>query len=287
MLFSEGQAHASHPREWRAADAASAVARLLVWAAPAMLVLGGCRTAPVIQLQPDWPDHVIEAGGWSCIREPHMDRSIWFCTSGDEAAWQHLGELAGLDPIEHSFWAQDIDGNPAYEARPLLGKRYTLPNVVCIVMGDSSLPNPLGPVPYLGSALDWVMGFPQSAWAPATRPIGKAIVFRPELPMHEGYKTLTIQNLGMDEIAAIFRNPDTWGLVYFGHGNNIGLTTKQTIHHGFAASFVLRAVQHHLLGKTVLNSCYGQALAEQFTSPTGTSRGHAGFYHPPIRSIYW
>jgi len=261
--------------------------RLLAGAVPVLLAISGCRGAPMVQLLPDWPDHVIEMGGWNRIRQPHMDRSVWFCTSSDEAAWERLGELAGLDPIEHSFWAQDIDGDPAWEARPLLGKRYTLPNVVYVAMGDSSLPNPLGVVPYLGSASAWILGFPESAWAPATRPIGAAIVFRPEMPMREGYKTLTIRNLGLDETAAIFRNPDTWGLVYFGHGNGLGLTTKETIHTGFASSFVMRAVQHHLLGKTVLNSCYGQALAEQFTSPTGTSRGHAGFHHPPIRSIYW
>ncbi|HUW32093.1 MAG TPA: hypothetical protein VM223_10810 [Planctomycetota bacterium] len=277
MLFSEGRAHTD-----------TAIARLLLWAAmPAVLILGGCRAAPAIQPQPDWPDRVVEAGGWSFIRQPHMDRCIWFCLSSDEATWEQLGELAGLDPLEHSFWAQDIDGNPAYETRPFIGKRYTLPNLVYIVMGDSSLPNPLGPVPYLGSGLEWIKAFPESIWAPATRPIGKALIFRPDLPMRDGFKVVTVQNLGMKEVASIFRNPDTWGFVFFGHGNDIGIATKEVIHQEMASSFAIRASQHHLLGKTVLNSCFGQALAEQFTSPTGTSLGHPGFYHPPIGTRNW
>ena len=238
-------------------------------------------------MEPDWPDHVVPAGGWNYVRQPHMDRSIWFCTSSDEATWERLGTLAGLDPREHGWWAQDADGGPALETKPALGKRYTLPNRVYIVMGGASMYNPFTPVPYVGSAFAWLVDFPQTVLAPATRPIGKAIVFRPEPPLQGGYKVTEIQNLHTKDLAGIVKGPDTWGLVYFGHGNTIGVTTFQTVHAGFVMVFDIRNRQHHLMGKTLLNSCSGNSLAEQLTSPTGCSRGHVGFYQPPFGSFYW
>ena len=216
-----------------------------------------------------------------------MDRSVWFCTSPDEATWQHLGYLAGLDPLEHQWWAQDIDGEPAFEPAPLVGKRYTLPNRVYILMGGASIYEAALGIPYIETAIAWALDFLETAWAPVTRPIGAAIVFRPDLPENDGYKVSTIRNLTAARLAALLKSPDTYGIVYFGHGNTNGLTVKGPVHCGFATLCDIRHVQHHLLGKAVLNSCRGDRLARQITSPTGVPKGHAGSHHPPFHSLYW
>ena len=255
-----------------------------------LLLLAGCQSARTCSsgpIDPAWPDQVAAADGWSYIRQSHMDRSIWFCTSGDDATWARLGELAGLDPREHAWWAQDVDGNPALEARPTLGKRYTLPNRVYIVLGGAAFYSPFTRLPYLDRLFSWLFDFPETVWAPATRPIGRALVFRPQLPAREGYRVVEIQNLHTRDLADIVKGADTWGMVYFGHGNQLGLTTVETVHPGFVLIFDSRNRQHHLMGKTVLNSCRGRMLAEQQTSPTGSSEGHEGSHQPPFGSFYW
>ena len=245
----------------------------------------GCRSAREVPF--DWPERVTEAGGWSYIRLPHLDRSIWFCTSGAECTWQRLGELTGLDPIDYQWWAQDVHGEPVVDAKPKLGRRYTVPNRVYLAMGDASIYNPFGYVPYLGYAFQWTIDYPESLWSYATRPIGRAWVFRPAEPLAEGYNVTKLGNMSAQDMAEMLRSPDTFALVYFGHGNALGLSSKQTFHGGFLHVMNIRNVQNHLMGKAVLNSCLGQVMAHQLVSPTGTAEGHAGRHLPPIGSRYW
>ena len=253
-----------------------------------LCVLAGCRGTQ--QLRPDPPAGTADSDpqdGWSCIRHPDMDRSIWFCTSPDENSWQRLGELSGLDPLEYQWWAQDVDGEPVYEAAPILGKRYTLPNRVYIVMGGAAIYNPFSHVPYLDSATRWLLDFPESAWAPLTRAIGRAIVFRPAAPLAEGYNVTTINNANAKDLMAVIQSPDTWGLVFFGHGNEQVISSTETIHSRAVGAFDMRVRQHHQFGKCVLNSCVSARLAQRVTSRAGTPMGHVGFHQPPFGTLYW
>ena len=245
----------------------------------------GCRSSPEVAF--DWPARAVGAGGWNYIRLPHLDRSIWFCTSADECTWQCLGELSGLAPIEHQWWAQDVDGQPVLDATPALGKRYTLPNRVYLVMGDASIYNPVAYVPYLGYAFQWTIDYPESIWSHLTRPIGAAYVLRPGAPTAEGYHVTTIGNASRQDLARIIKGPDTYAVVYFGHGNNLGISSKETFHAGFVHIMSVRNAQHHLMGKAVLNGCKGQAVAEQMVSPTGAAEGHEGYVLPPFGALYW
>lgn len=180
-----------------------------------------------------------------------------------------------------------MEGDRALEAKPMLGKRYTLPNKVYIAMGDASFYNPLTEVPYLGYAYQWLIDYPQSAWSPATRPIGAAVVFRPGRPLEEGYNVTTIQNLSISRLGEIIRSADTYGMVYHGHGNGHGLGTYNLVHGELASVISMREAQHHLFGRSVLNSCVSRRSAEQLTSPTGLARGHQDKYMPPLGIIHW
>jgi len=258
----------------------------IVFRALAVLtLLAGCRSTP--EIPADWPDRVQRAGGWSFVRFPHLDRSTWFCTNPAEASWERLGELTGLDPIEHQWWALDADGNVCLEAKPLLAKRYTLPNRVYYVLADSSLHSPSAYVPYLGAAVQWTIDYPESAWAPITRAAGAAYVFRTGKATSLGYKTITMKNTSAQDLVRIIEDCDAWGLVFFGHGNRVGLSSKEAIHAEFVSAMNIRERQHHLMGKAVLNSCMGITIAEQITSPTGSHSGHRGFHQPPLGTRYW
>ena len=252
----------------------------------AVIACIGCRSAPPVSF--DWPDKVnTTAGGWNYIRLPHLDRSIWFCTSSDECTWGHLGRAAGLAPVEYQWWARDIDGRPVVEAKPALGKRYTLPNRVYFAMGSASIYNPVAHVPYLGHAFQWIIDYPESAWSYATRPIGRAYSFRTAPPLAEGYKVTTLGNMGSKDLARILDSPHTYAFVYFGHGNKLGLSSKQTVHARLIPLMIIREKQHHLMGKVVLNSCIGLGVAEQMASPTGTAKGHKGSHQPPFGTLFW
>jgi len=216
-----------------------------------------------------------------------MERSVWFCTNPDECSWERLGALAGLDPADYQWWAQDVQGRRALEAKPRLGKRYTLPNRVYVAMGDASFYNPFTEVPYLGYAYQWLLDYVQSSWSFATRPVGAAIVFRKKKPLEEGYHVTTIRNLSNRRLAEILASPNTYGLVYHGHGNKYGLGTYNIVHGQLAPVVSIREVQHHLLGRAVLNSCVSRQAAVQITSPTGVARGHAGKYSPPLGILQW
>jgi len=245
----------------------------------------GCQSSPEVVF--DWPGRAARTGGWHYIRLPHLDRSIWFCTSPDECTWQRLGELGGLDPVEYQWWVQNIEGEPVPDARPALGKRYTLPNRVYLVMGDASIYNPLGYVPYLGRAFQWTIDYPESIWSYLTRPIGAAYVLRPSAPTARGYNVTTIADASRQDIARIIKSPDTYGLVYFGHGNDLGVSTKESFHAQFVHIMSARNAQHHLMGRAVLNGCKSRAVAEQIASPTGVAQGHQGYVLPPFGALYW
>ncbi|NQT21794.1 MAG: hypothetical protein HQ592_18970 [Planctomycetes bacterium] len=261
--------------------------RLFCAAGIVMLIAAsaGCTSTPEMPF--DWAERTTDVRGWSYIRLPHMERSIWFCTSGAECTWQRLGELTGLDPADYQWWAQDVDGKRVLEARPKLGKRYTVPNRVYLVMGDASFYNPFTYVPYLRLAYQWAIDYPESIWSYATRPIGRAWAFRSAAPLAQGYSVTKLGSMSAKDMARILKSPDTFALVYFGHGNKVGLSSKQAIHPGFLHIMSMRNAQHHLMGKAVLNSCVSQVMANQMASPTGTAEGHEGRHQPPIGTFYW
>ncbi|HUS57158.1 MAG TPA: hypothetical protein VM141_00775 [Planctomycetota bacterium] len=263
-----------------------AVRPALLFAALCALLLAGCRATPE-RVPLDWPDRAASIDGWNCIRQPHLERSIWFCTDPTRNTWDELGRLSGLDPLEHRWWARHVDGQPAIESRPILGKRYTLPNRVYILLGDAALYNPLTHVPYFDPATRWLMDFPESLLSPATRPIGAAIVFRPRAPIDDGYHVTMLQDAGSTDMMRIVKSPDTWGFVFFGHGNARGLSCKEAIHPRFAGIYHLRSSQHHSFGKVVLNSCSSNRPAELLVSPNGVSKGQNKFHQPPFGSHYW
>jgi hypothetical protein len=263
--------------------------RLIFPAAMALAVaLAGCggRDA-VTDLAFDWPAQDLDAGGWRYLRQPHMDRSVWFCIDPAQCTWQRLGELTGLDPDEHAWWAQHGDGSRALETTPQLGVRYTLPNRVHIAMGDASIQLPIAYVPYLGSTFHWLLDFPEAAWAVITRPIGRAFAFRPGRPRAEGYKVTTHARVDPAGLGGIIVAPDTYAIVFYGHGNNQGLSTRGRFHSEMVSTLTIRHHQHHLLARTVLNSCLSDNVAEQITSSTGTAKGHQGHHAPPIGMLFW
>jgi len=261
------------------------LSRLISGAALIAASCVGCRSHHQVAF--DWPDRVVDAGGWSYIRLPQLERSIWFCTDSNECTWQRLGQLAGLEPIEYQWWVKDITGGPVFDAKPALGKRYTVPNRVYLVMGDASIYNPVAYVPYLGYAFQWIIDYPESMWSHLTRPIGAAYVLRPSAPAAQGYNVTVVNNASRQDLGEIVKGADTFALVYFGHGNKLGLSSKQTVHAGFVHIMSARNVQHHLMGKVVLNSCLGYDVAEKMTSTTGAVKGHEGYVLPPFGALFW
>jgi len=252
------------------------------------VVLSACSAHSVAPVAPlDLPDRVEAVGGWRRIRHPALERSVWFCVNPAENSWEHLGALAGLDPLEYQWWVRDIDGGLVLDAQPRLGERYTIPNRVYIVMGDASVHSPLEFLPYLGTPIAFLLDLPEVPLAPATRPLGALYAFRTQAPFDEGYKVTTITDARRQDLAGVFESPDTFGIVYFGHGNSAGLSASAPVRPDFISIYAIRSRQNHRLGKVVLNSCHSTRMAECIAGPTAQWKAHAAYHFVPFGTLYW
>jgi len=252
-----------------------------------MVLASGCASRRTDAIPPfDLANRVQSIGGWRYIRHPSLDRSIWFCVNREECSWEHLGKLTGLDPLEYQRWVRGIKGNHVLEAAPKLGERYTIPNRVYTVMGDASL-NLIPLVDSIGIPANWLLDYPEALWSLGTRPLGAMYAFHPDAPRSEGYKVTAIQNATAVELVGIFNSADTYGMLYFGHGGEKGITTFKWVHGGEMNIGILRYFQNHRFGRVVLNSCYSASLAERIAGPTAVWRGHAGALHPLFGYERW
>jgi len=247
----------------------------------------GCASRQTDVIPPlDLANRVEAIGGWRYIRHPSLDRSIWFCVNSEENSWEQLAKLTGLDPLEYQRWVRGIRGNNVFEAAPKLGERYTIPNRVYTVMGDASI-DLIPLVNSIGIPANWLLEYPQAIWSPVTRPIGAWYFLRPEAPCREGYKVTCIRNLDMSELVKIFMSNDTYGILYFGHGEARALSTFTLVHGDVLIIHALRYLQNHRFGKVVINSCFSAPLAEKIAGPTAVWRGHIKGLTPPFGYQRW